>query len=349
MSKLLLVGPHSVHLWRFYEMVKQGIDQIEVITDQEPEKLSSPNLKVTVVSFSLRHPLEFYRTIRRIRQQIRESRPDIIHCHMANTTALAVNWANRGMKVPVVLTAWGSDVLVAPFQSSFLRRMVTYNLREAQILTSDSRYMAEKMRELLPEKKLDIHIANFGIGVVPDPLVRKENLIYSNRLHEPLYRIDAIIHAFQDFVKEDHESWQLVIAGTGSQTESLKKLVKTLGLEPQVEFVGWLNPSDNAAYYNRSKLYVSIPESDATSISLLEAMACGCIPVVSELPANTEWVVDGKNGVLVKDVRQAFLKNSLMLDAGSVQNLNREIIEQKATVEANREVFLSIYRHLLQA
>ena len=39
--------------------------------------------------------------------------------------------------------------------------------------------------------------------------------------------------------------------------------------------------------------------SDGASLSLLEAMACGLPVVVSDIPANREWVEEGVNGVLV--------------------------------------------------
>jgi glycosyltransferase involved in cell wall biosynthesis len=303
---------------------------------------------MTVLPFSLRHPFTFSRSIQTIRQLIRTYQPDIIHCHMASTAALAVNLANRSSKIPTVLTAWGSDILIAPFQNWLLRKMVTYNLNKAQILTSDSRYMADIMQELVPEKHLDLRIANFGIGVLPDPSVVKENLIYSNRLHESLYRIDAILRAFKHFTEGTQETWTLVVAGTGSQTQSLKELAKALKLEDNVRFVGWLSPSENEAYYNRAKLYVSIPQSDATSISLLEGMACRCIPIVSDLPANREWVEDGTNGVIVEDVRSSFLHAALDLDAYLVQEHNRKLIDRLATVKANRDVFLKIYQELLR-
>ena len=348
MSKLLLVGPSSIHLWRYYQMVKPGLDDIAVITDADPGADFPAGCKITVLPLSLRHPFAFFRSIQTIRKLISTYQPDIIHCHMANTAALAVNLANRGSKIPTVLTAWGSDILIAPFQNSLLRKMVTYNLNKAQILTSDSRYMADIMQELVPEKRLDLRIANFGIGVMPDPSVAKENLIYSNRLHESLYRIDAILRAFKHFTEDAQETWTLVVAGTGSQTQSLKELAKTLKIENNVRFVGWLSPQENGAYYNRAKLYVSIPESDATSISLLEGMACRCLPVVSNLPANREWVEDGINGVIVDDVTTSFLQAALDLDAFSVQEHNRKLIDRLATVKANRDVFLKIYQELLR-
>jgi glycosyltransferase involved in cell wall biosynthesis len=46
-------------------------------------------------------------------------------------------------------------------------------------------------------------------------------------------------------------------------------------------------------------VYCSMSRSDGTSLSLLEAMACGLAPVVSDIPANREWIDDGVDGVLV--------------------------------------------------
>ncbi|MGI6119282.1 MAG: glycosyltransferase [Desulfosporosinus sp.] len=349
MSKLLLAGPASIHLWRYYQMVKAELDDIAVITDADPGTALPEGCKITVLPLSLRHPFAFARSIRIIRKLIDTYQPDIIHCHMANTAALAVNLAKRGLQIPTVLTAWGSDILIAPFQNLALRKLVRYNLKQAKILTSDSRYMADRMQELVPEKRLDLRIANFGIGVRPDPSVAKENLIYSNRLHESLYRIDAILRAFKQFTENAPETWTLVIAGTGSQTPYLKKLVQELKIKGRVRFVGWLSAAENEAYYNRAKLYVSIPESDATSISLLESMACRCIPIVSNLPANREWVKNGMNGVIVDDVTSPFFQAALDLDAFSAQEYNRKLIERWGTVKANRAVFRKIYLELTES
>ena len=72
-----------------------------------------------------------------------------------------------------------------------------------------------------------------------------------------------------------------------------------LGLGARVEFSGLLAPEALARAYRRSAVFVSVPVSDGTSVSLLEAMAAGCLPVLSDLPANREWVQDGRDGLLV--------------------------------------------------
>src|SRR5690606_39358317 len=104
--------------------------------------------------------------------------------------------ALRKFGVPIVGTAWGSDVLTLPQKGLLIKEMVKYSLRHATAFTSDSTYMAQRMRELLPGRELDITICNFG---VPEQTVvlPKENIIYSNLLHKPLYRADNIIYTFK--------------------------------------------------------------------------------------------------------------------------------------------------------
>ena len=44
---------------------------------------------------------------------------------------------------------------------------------------------------------------------------------------------------------------------------------------------------------------MSVPSSDGTPSSVLEAMACGAAPVLSDLPSLHEWVADGQEGLFV--------------------------------------------------
>lgn len=99
----------------------------------------------------------------------------------------------------------------------------------------------------------------------------------------------------------------MIIAATGEETDALKLLVEQLGINEQVQFAGWVNKVQNAEFYSNAKIFVSIPESDATAISLLEAMAYGCVPVLSDLPANREWIEDGKNGIIINLLKKTFL------------------------------------------
>jgi glycosyltransferase involved in cell wall biosynthesis len=79
----------------------------------------------------------------------------------------------------------------------------------------------------------------------------------------------------------------------------MQSRVHDLGLSDRVQFVGRLDATQQAEAYARARWYLSLPRSDSVSVSVLEAMAHGCIPILSDLPANRELVTHGDNGFIV--------------------------------------------------
>ena len=348
MKRLLLAGSDSVHVLNYLNLVKDHFTEVLLVV-QEGGKIKDWGVRTVEVNYSLRNPVSSSGTVRKIKALIEEFKPSVIHAHQANSVSYHVLKAANGSDVPVILTAWGSDVLLANSMSWLYRKMLKYNLAHADYFTSDSLFMAAEMQKFLPEKAMDITIANFGINIsVKD--VPKENIIYSNRLHKKLYRIDKVIEAFAKFHRaHSSEAWKLVVAATGEETEELKRLAKSLGVENAVSFPGWVDAGTNSDYYSRAKIFVSIPESDATAISLLEAMAAGCIPVLSNLPANMEWVLDGVNGIIVTNTSAAFLEGAASIDHAKAAALNKEIIAKKGTKEINRKKFIELYERVMSA
>jgi glycosyltransferase involved in cell wall biosynthesis len=51
--------------------------------------------------------------------------------------------------------------------------------------------------------------------------------------------------------------------------------------------------------YRQAQIVLSITEHDGTPNTLLEALACGCFPIVGNIPSLREWIRDGENGFLV--------------------------------------------------
>ncbi|GDX53431.1 hypothetical protein LBMAG27_24780 [Bacteroidota bacterium] len=336
MKKLLLIGSNQIHLKNYHELVAGFFDEVFFITNSTPSLVPTESM---ALNFSLKNPIAGWRTIQAIKKKIKTFHPDVIHIHQAGSFAFYTLLAAKKFNIPVIVTAWGSDILISPNRNFALRSMVKYILNHADYFSSDSGFMAVEMNRLA-DKELNVLIANFGIDS-PSVSVAKEKIIYSNRLHKPLYRIDKIIIAFASWVKKNPD-WKLVIGATGEKTESLKQLAVDLKLNYKIEFVGWLDKKKNEEYYSKSTFYVSIPESDATSISLLEAMAHGCIPVVSDLPANKEWIENGVNGIIVNDLENLF--NSIgAIDIEKAKSLNKKIIEERATKESNRRKFISLY------
>lgn len=343
MKKLMIIGSNSIHVYNYINLVKGYFDEILLITNKKREGTS---VKTIELDFHLKLSSRL-KTVSKIKNLIQEYAPSIIHIHQVNSYAYYSLIAARKSSVPKILTAWGSDILLSPKKNCLLKKMVQFNLRHADFFTSDSEFMAEEMRSLLPKRKLDILIANFGIEVIEKDLL-KENIIYSNRLHKKLYQIESVINAFKLFLENSiDKTWKLIIAATGEETDNLKSVVEHLNLKGNVEFVGWVDQEKNIEYYSKARLFVSIPESDATSISLLEAMAYGCIPVLSDLPANREWIDDGKNGIIVNSPSENIFDRALKLNFSEVALINKRIIIEKGTKVANKKKFIQLYDHLL--
>ena len=342
-KKLLLIGNHSIHVNNYYHLVKPYFDEVLLITNKSNEK--SPIEPVEFVYFSYKKISNFFYTIKKIRSVFHKFKPDVVHVHQVNSVALFSILALKSFKVPIVLTAWGSDILLSPKKSFILRQIVKYCLKNADVVTADAEYLGQEVLKYMSSKKSKVKIANFGMELHDELFTQKENIIYSNRLHKPLYNIDEIIRAFKKLEDTGRNTYRLVIAATGEETENLKKLVTDLKLDDKVTFVGWLSLAENLKWYTKSKFYVSIPDSDATSISLLEAMYYGCYPIVSSLPAKREWISDRVNGAYYKsDFNFILDKDQKVLDR--VAEINKRVILKKGTVEVAYNKFTNIYKEL---
>ena len=338
--KVLLIGSASPHVSNCLDRIVDGPFDIEVISNSDSFLKSKQ--RITLVDFSLYKLKNWFRTPRVIRNQIKEFNPDVIHIHQANSVAFYSILANRRLRKPVVLTAWGSDILLNPKKSILLKWMVKYILRNVDACTSDSTFMAEEIKRLCTSKSFPIEICNFGVAESTIQ-IEKGNIIYSNRTHNPLYRIEEVIHSFNRFIQKDiGEKWKLIIAGRGSETEKLKELVIELNLTKEVEFVGFVDAKANSIYYSQAQFFISLPESDATAMSLLEAMYYKCVPILVDLPANKEWVKNGKNGIIVADLSSNFILSALNINFKEAGDYNRTIIEEKGTIAISERKFRDV-------
>jgi glycosyltransferase involved in cell wall biosynthesis len=86
--------------------------------------------------------------------------------------------------------------------------------------------------------------------------------------------------------------------------------------------------------------------SDGASLSLMEAMAVGAIPIVSDIDPNREWVEDGVNGALVPlddDLAAAAVIETLIgrpkAELDEMRRRNREIVGERGSMTRNMARF----------
>jgi glycosyltransferase involved in cell wall biosynthesis len=274
-----------------------------------------------------------------------------VHGHYVTSYGL---WAAMcGLKLPTVLTAWGSDILVTPRESRLMRAVVGWSLRHADLITADSMDMLAEIARYHPSAPC--HQILWGADTdkfVPgDP--GEDFDVISLRSWEPNYNIDLILEAFSRFLMLRPQSHaRLHLLGGGSMQATLEARVQELRLLQQVRFHGRVGDVDMVNAIQRSRVSVSVPTSDATSVSVLESMACGLPIIATDLPANRQWI-DERGGwiVPVRDVDAVTQALVTAYDhptqAAEMGQHNRDRIERDASRRGQMDAMWRLYQKLL--
>jgi glycosyltransferase involved in cell wall biosynthesis len=329
---MLIVGnPKSIHTIRLSRFFEENY-QVNLIDEG--------------IDFSFRN---FFSALRQTKSILSKLSPDVLVLYQLNLTAFVATLANRKKKIPTFAIGIGSDILTMPKKGWAYKAMLKYILKYSQAYNAGSPYLLEQMQKYCP-KPSEILLANLGIN--PMQPIEKEKIVFSNRLHSPLYRIDEVIKAFANFVsKPEFEDWRLVVAATGKEKE-FQQLSQSLGIEDRVKFVGWLSQKENAEYYAKSKIYISLPKSDSFPISLLEAMSGECLCIISDLPAYKGIMKQGENCLIVSDLeieKADYIERVLELDSQNILQKNKTFADSYADIEKNKEKFNLVVEKLLKA
>jgi glycosyltransferase involved in cell wall biosynthesis len=110
--------------------------------------------------------------------------------------------------------------------------------------------------------------------------------------------IYELLEAFR-VVKDKFPSVHLVLAGDGPEGGKLRQRVQDSGLEPYVEFSGYVRGSEKARVLMESDVFVLPSYHEACPVALLEAMAAGLPVIATRVGAIPDILEDEKNGILL--------------------------------------------------
>lgn len=273
-----------------------------------------------------------------------ETDADWLHAHYL-TSHGSLAWAAKlgwRLRAQIAGSAWGSDILVTPQRGGAWRWMTKKVLRNCTLATSDSLYMTERMRELGAGEVMTFPL---GLEAMPKQNVKKQPwLCFANRGLEPIYRPHLVIDAFARISEAQPEA-RLVVANDGSLRTALEADAVARGLADRITFVGRLDAPEQAAHYARSTWFLSLPESDSVSVSVLEAMAHGCVPLLSDLPANREVIGDSARGLIVGALEDLPARLTA-LDAPRLGPINRDWVAANGLIEPHVQRFLTRLKEL---
>ena len=100
-----------------------------------------------------------------------------------------------------------------------------------------------------------------------------------------------------------------MVVGEGEERKTLEELSYALGLQQQVTFMGLRSKIELLELYNIADLFVLSSYSEGLPRVLLEAMACGCISVATDVGSVNAVVVNGRNGFTIEPGNYSAAKN----------------------------------------
>lgn len=231
-------------------------------------------------------------------------KPELVHAMRIPYEGMLAASALKDTNIPLIVSIWGNDFTLHASSTPAMVRYTRNALKRAQALHTDcQRDLTLAYRWGFVEQKPAVILPGGG-GIRPD--VFYPPAVEASRTTQPMLinarglrayvRNDTVFKAFA-LVNRQNPKVRLVcpaMAGTQAGVALLKRYGGgSAALLPR------LSQMELADLYRKSLVALSITEHDGTPNTLLEAMACGCLPIAGEIDSIKEWVDDGENGLLV--------------------------------------------------
>ncbi|HXF96559.1 MAG TPA: glycosyltransferase family 4 protein [Gemmatimonadales bacterium] len=207
----------------------------------------------------------------------------VIVPHLFGTTAFAeASW-------PVALVVWGAE----RFLPRAYRRAWFHAI-------SDSTRDDLVARGVAPERIEVIYPGVDATWYAPDPgtpRAERPTFLYVGRLKR--YKgVEVAVRALA-LARRQRPELVLEIAGQGDDRPRLERLVRALGLEAAVRFLGFVSEEEKRRRLRRAWAVVFPSPKEGWGLSNVEAAACGTPALASDRPGLRETVRHGETGFLV--------------------------------------------------
>ena len=290
----------------------------------------------------------------RARRLIKKLKPDIVHAHYVTSCGLTAMVCGFH---PTIVTVHGSDLTIAIKSRVWrilLKKVFEFSDR-VNTVSKDLQNMTESLgisSDKIETLTLGIDTEKFKLVARPGiEKVRPLRLVCTRRL-ESVFDHHTIIDALA-MLKERGVEFEMTFAGGGSLRDELTHHVKDVGLDKCVRFAGRVDNDKLPELLGRSDIYLSASLWDGASLSLLEAMATGLFPIVSDIKANSAWLENGVDGLLHKvgdpgDLAECIVRlyDSPELAAAAAPR-NREKVVQSGDRNTNMKRLEGVYEELI--
>ena len=300
---------HMAKLTQFVSVMDESIELHVITIGNKNRQYKKGNVNVHVVN-AMWLIIPFFPIILwSMGQKIKRIHPDVLHAsgsYPYTTIAALLRHA-----YPTLLTVFSFSVNELAFEKSIIRI-----LRKVLFSIPNERYVIPRISHIIVQSRISEKFVkrwtNSKIYVVPEGIetVKNREILLPASLNErpdifiavnfrKLKGIDILIKAVSTVITSIPDL-KLYIAGSGEEEEKLKSMVRNLGLESHVNFLGYISDEEEInRYYKACKIVVVPSRWDIEPFAPLDAAVFGKPAIVSE-KCNSSLVEDGKTGFVFK-------------------------------------------------
>lgn len=277
---------------------------------RETEGFALPKVSyITLPEWILRlRPGFLYRLIRLLAEPVQliwhsaRKRPDIINGYHLIPKGINSLIAARltGSKCIISIIGGISEIDTYSRFKWFLKPMNLWALKKSDLITTKGGVVNRYLNKHdIPLSKVLVY--NGAINLEKfyfNPSIPKDIDILFVGTFRNLKGPDRVLHILAA-LKKDFAGIKACFIGQGFLFNSCVDIAKSLGISENVLFTGQIdNP---ATYFQRSKILVMPSRSEGLPTSMLEAMACGCVPVVSDVGNIRDAAIHSENAFVIDD------------------------------------------------
>ncbi len=351
---------YSTHDYRFLKSISEGGHEVffvqlegnrRTVEDRPvPENVHQVIWKGGKKTFQWRDLPTLTFDFRRLTKAIK---PDLIHAGPIQTCAFIAVLSGF---CPILTMSWGFDLMDDVHQNKWWEWVTRYTLKRSTFFTSDANVTKDKAVAYGMNSEKTV-VFPWGVDLEHFRMRNAEGrsksgfMLFCNRSWETRYGVDVLARAFVK-VAQQNENVGLILLNGGSQGALIRQILQSGGVLDRVTFGGQVSQTDLPNWYHMADIYISPSHVDGSSVSLMEALACGLPCLVSDIPANKEWVVENENGWLFRDGDVNHLEEKILSAISQREKLpgigraSRRSAEMRADWKKNAEVLMNVYRSL---
>ncbi|MGB9720703.1 MAG: glycosyltransferase family 4 protein [bacterium] len=234
-------------------------------------------------------------------------------CRMKKFDIVHINWpfphilfgiiAKAVSRCRVFATFYGLEIRWLKKKFPFMVKPFSWLINRADVITAISNHTASELKGIV---RKEIPIIPFSITVESQSgEVSDGNFMLFVGRHVERKGVHILIEAFKQIHKEIPHN--LIIVGDGPERKNWENMVKNYELTERIKFTGWISKAELHNLYQNCSLFV-LPatydkhgDTEGLGVVIIEAMSYSKPVIASNVGGIIDVVIDGYNGILVKD------------------------------------------------